>query len=133
MLKTWTSLIMLIATLSSLSGCATRGTAIPQGGPTMAEIYQEAMRQSNGETLKTARNVLNTYSAVPTATEMSAYTRNTTNEIYNLFPLLPNPQLVMYVYPHLASDEQLPVPGYSTAFPLYTKTHYALPGETQIQ
>jgi conjugative transfer region lipoprotein (TIGR03751 family) len=43
------------------------------------------------------------------------------------FPRLPNPDLVMYVYPHLAGT-QAPVPGYSTVFPLY-ESQYALPGE----
>jgi len=30
----------------------------------------------------------------------------------------------------LAGNEQLPVPGYTTAFPLYTYNNYAMPGET---
>jgi conjugative transfer region lipoprotein (TIGR03751 family) len=35
----------------------------------------------------------------------------------------------MYVYPHLSRQDEAPVPGYSTAFELYEKAHYALPGE----
>ncbi|MGH7395628.1 MAG: TIGR03751 family conjugal transfer lipoprotein, partial [Candidatus Methylomirabilales bacterium] len=49
-------------------------------------------------------------------------------EIEALFPALPNPQLVLYVYPHLGEDGA-PVPGYATAFPLYERVEYALPGE----
>lgn len=34
----------------------------------------------------------------------------------------------MYVFPHLAGGIA-PVPGYSTVFPFYSQTQYALPGE----
>ncbi|ECE0517092.1 TIGR03751 family conjugal transfer lipoprotein [Salmonella enterica subsp. enterica] len=39
----------------------------------------------------------------------------------------PNPDLVLYVFPHLNGNT--PVPGYSTVFPFYTRPQYALPGE----
>ena len=44
------------------------------------------------------------------------------------FPRLPNPMIILFVFPHL-SAEQTPVPGYSTMFPLYETVHFALPGE----
>lgn len=59
----------------------------------------------------------------------SQYTRNSMSELDVLFPRLPNPTLVMYVYPHI-SQAGVPVPGYSTAFALFDKVEYALPGET---
>ena len=59
------------------------------------------------------------------------YTRSAANEIRSLFPRLPNPDLVMYVYPHLSGTEQVPVPGYSTVCPLHQRVQYALPGERQ--
>ena len=31
--------------------------------------------------------------------------------------------------PHLATDARVPVPGYTTAVPLYERVEYALPGE----
>ena len=47
------------------------------------------------------------------------------------FPLLPNPMLLMWVHAHLAGVEHaVPVPGYPTAFHLYARNHFALPGET---
>ncbi|EPN3101219.1 TIGR03751 family conjugal transfer lipoprotein, partial [Salmonella enterica] len=49
-------------------------------------------------------------------------------EITQQFPRLPNPDMVMYLYPHLA-DGNTPVPGYSTVFPFYSQTQYAMPGE----
>lgn len=44
------------------------------------------------------------------------------------FSRLPNPDLVMYVFPHLARGKY-PVPGYYTVIPMYESTQYALPGE----
>ncbi|MBN0596109.1 TIGR03751 family conjugal transfer lipoprotein, partial [Pseudomonas aeruginosa] len=48
--------------------------------------------------------------AVPAAA--AAYTRTAANEIYRQFRRLPNPDLVMYVFPHLAGTDPVPVPGY---------------------
>jgi hypothetical protein len=56
------------------------------------------------------------------------YARDAKHELDALFPTLPNPHLVMYVFPHL-SEDGAPVPGYATSFPMYEKTEYALPGE----
>jgi conjugative transfer region lipoprotein (TIGR03751 family) len=55
--------------------------------------------------------------------------REAATEIESVFPRLPNPTLVMYVFPHLSGDERTPVPGYVTTFPFYEKLEYALPGE----
>jgi conjugative transfer region lipoprotein (TIGR03751 family) len=46
------------------------------------------------------------------------------------FARVPNPDLVMVVFPHLAHG-QYPVPGYVTVFPMYEQTQYALPGEVE--
>ena len=61
--------------------------------------------------------------------DLGSWTRGAENEIEQLFPELPNPRLVMYVFPHL-TDEGAPVPGYATAFYLYRERGlFALPGE----
>jgi conjugative transfer region lipoprotein (TIGR03751 family) len=62
------------------------------------------------------------------AADLHGYTQQAHNEIEQVFPLLPNPQLVLFVFPHL-SAEGAPVPGYSTAFPMYAVDQYAMPGE----
>ena len=59
------------------------------------------------------------------------YTREVVTEIENLFPRLDNPDIVIYVYPHLATRTRAPIPGYSTVIPLYDQVHYRLPGESQ--
>ncbi len=57
------------------------------------------------------------------------YTRTAANEIVSNFPRLPNPDLVVYVLPHLAGNEPAPIPGYSTVIPFYSRIQYAMPGE----
>lgn len=61
--------------------------------------------------------------------DLAGYTRAAAHEIDSLFSRLPNPDLVMYVYPHLAGPDNTPVPGYATSFPMYERVEYALPGE----
>jgi len=59
----------------------------------------------------------------------AGFNRTADNEIRVLFPRLPNPDIAIYVYPHLATKNQVPVPGYATVIPLYERVQYALPGE----
>ena len=94
----------------------------------MQQIYSEHMRQSGAR--KDPRQLRNGLErpVKPGRQNLRAYTREAANEINQVFPLLPNPQMVLYVFPHL-SAEGAPVPGYSTAFPLYPVDQYALPGE----
>lgn len=65
----------------------------------------------------------------PGPVDQSTFTRTAQNEIYSQFKRLPNPDLVMYVFPHLAGSDPAPIPGYSTVFPLYQRVQYAMPGE----
>ncbi len=64
--------------------------------------------------------------------DLKGYTRNVNSELTLHFPRLPNPTIVLYVFPHL-SLEGTPVPGYSTTFPMYETVEYALPGEILVQ
>lgn len=57
------------------------------------------------------------------------FNRTADNELRILFPRLPNPDIAIYIYPHLATKNQVPVPGYATVIPLYDRVQYALPGE----
>ena len=60
-----------------------------------------------------------------------AYARTAANELELLFPRLQNPDVFIYVPPHLATELRIPVPGYTTAVPLYDRVEYALPGEAE--
>ena len=62
---------------------------------------------------------------------LHGYTRTAHDELDTTFPRLPNPTLVLYVFPHLAGAERAPVPGYVTTFPMYEQVEYALPGEVE--
>jgi conjugative transfer region lipoprotein (TIGR03751 family) len=53
----------------------------------------------------------------------------TSNAINTSFHKMPNPELKMYVYPHFAGKDKLPVPGYYTVFNAYAKDHYVLSNE----
>ncbi len=116
--------------LISLNGCTTCANAVPNDEPTMAEIYEQAMQQSHCSTLAQARWQVKIH--VDYATKIPLSSRlNPAPETNPLFPTLPNPQLVMYVYPHLSETDEAPIPGYTTAFSLYEKNYYAVEGEVK--
>lgn len=117
-----------------LSACATsQEELLPTNGNTMSDIW--ATKSGGVQSgLQEARNALQfvrpIHSSFHHTAQMTQYTRTAHNEATNLFPRLPNPDLTMYVFPHLTdSAEQLPIPGYSTVFPFYSRTQYAQPGE----
>ena len=116
--------------LISLVGCAsTKEAVLPQDGPSMKDIYQGHIQEMNAGDPLSIRQELGNRPILTGDTALHGYTRDAANEIDAIFPRLPNPTLVMYVFPHLAGEESVPVPGYATAFPMYERTEYALPGE----
>lgn len=127
--------LALVAILTStvLTGCASgaKDSLLPQEGATMAEVYRGHTEQiETKEQHKEAENIARQIRPVQTGdADLESYTRTAHNEIESIFPRLPNPTLVMYVYPHLTHNSRLPVPGYSTSFPMYERPEYALPGE----
>lgn len=117
-----------------LAGCAsTKDAVLPQDGPTMKAIYEGHMQKMNARDPQAMRNELGTRPILTGEADLQGYTRDAFNEIDIIFPRLPNPTLVMYVFPHLAGDAHAPVPGYATAFPMYQQVEYALPGEAPGQ
>ena len=127
-MTTWTKTLTVLPALALLTGCAsTKEDILPQDGPTMKQIYDRHMKATGAAGVASPRDGL-TRLLSPGREDLAAYTREAANEIEQQFPLLPNPQMVLYVYPHLSS-EGAPVPGYSTAFPMYPVDQYALPGE----
>lgn len=111
----------------AMIGCtSTKETVLPQDGPTMKALYEQHMAE-----LYSPAAIPPGGGALPLAgiDHYSGFVREAANEIDAVFPRLPNPTLVMYVFPHLSGDERSPVPGYVTTFPFYEKVEYALPGE----
>ena len=123
------SLISLV-----LAGCAsTKDAVLPQDGPSMQAIYEDHVNTMNAQDPQVIRGELGDRPVVTGEVALYGYTREAFNEIDVLFPRLPNPTLVMYVFPHLAGGSRAPVPGYTTAFPMYEQVEYALPGEVPAQ
>ena len=114
------SAISLIS-MMLLSGCSSTPNVIPNTGPNTLAVYETHV----STTSRQPRMYRPVHSE---QRDLAGYTRDASNEINLKFPRLPNPELVLFVFPHL-SPKGRPVPGYSTSFMLYEKDEYALPGE----
>lgn len=116
-----------------LAGCSAMGdkdSILPQDGPSMQDVYDRHFKD-HGHRQKLKRDSVQLGKIGPAGSNsLAGYTREVHSEIENLFPRLPNPPLVMYVFPHL-TDKGQPVPGYATSFPMYEKIEFALPGEAE--
>ena len=139
MSRTWIEWLAVVFVVVALAGCATdKEKLLTHGGRTMLDIWNQETGGAAGRgraslELLDARQVLRRPLADAhvqgVIAVQSGYTRTAQSEIYRQFHRLPNPDLVMYVFPHLAGTDPVPVPGYSTVFPLYQRVQYALPGE----
>lgn len=123
----------LAATGLLLAACAPLApdkSPLPKNLPTMQEIHRQHAEElrSAPESLEDVRTGRGPRTVREGIGDLAGYTRSAWNETELLFPTLPNPTLVMYVDPHLTEDGH-PVPGYTTAFPMFERAEYALPGE----
>lgn len=115
------------------SGCSTsKDELLPHGNNTMMDVWEQGTSGSSGSS--SSRQLLDARQGLRRPlesgeTDDAKYTRTAQNEIYSQFKRLPNPDLVMYVFPHLAGSDPAPIPGYTTVFPLYQRVQYAMPGE----
>ncbi len=123
--------IVTIAWISlALGGCAsTKESVLPQDGPSMKAIYDAHFEGMGADDPYVLRRELGTRPLGDDDVDLAGYSRTAHTELETIFPRLPNPTLVMYVFPHLAGPERVPVPGYATTFTLYERIEYALPGE----
>lgn len=126
------SLCLIAASMVSACGASPKNVIV-QDGPTVEQILRgEAGQVAESQRRNTGAGLAARLTAT-TSTGYAEYTRDSVNEIQQLFPTLPNPTIALYVHPHLVEDrvtrEFLPVPGYTTAFPLYPRVQFALPGE----
>ena len=118
-------LLLTLCLSSLLVSCASTKEDIFEGKDrkTMVEIHDEAFGASKPLIEESDIHEIN-----DGVVDLSGYTRTSATELQILFRKLPNPDLVMYVYPHI-TDSNLPIAGYATSFTMYRKQHYALPGE----
>jgi len=131
---------------AALAGCAAKppATALREG-PRMIDLYRGAAADADSTPTAESGAVAPRCrwwpfawpcAAVETDAEEDlrederSYARSAANELELLFPRLANPDIYIYIPPHLATASRIPVPGYTTAVPLYDRVEYALPGET---
>lgn len=106
---------------------------VTKGSPTVLDVYRgneyrnELARQKKITPQERMREKTNAR-PVHAGDELTQRYWSAVEPMNQRFARLPNPDLVMVVYPHLARG-QYPVPGYVTVFPMYEQTQYALPGE----
>ena len=138
MRRTWIDRPLVLLAAAVLAGCATSSEKLlPRGEHTMLDIWQHETGGYSGgqagrlllDARQDLRRPLIDADTLAAPARNAAYTRTAANEIQRQFHRLPNPDLVMYVFPHLAGTDPAPVPGYSTVFPLYQRVQYAMPGE----
>ena len=141
MLSNLTKGLALALAIVVLGGCATsKEELLTHSDRTMMDIWQQetggggngtgqVARRQLLDVRQSLRRPLTNADVQATPAEQMRYTRTARNEVYRQFHRLPNPDLVMYVYPHLAGTDPVPVPGYTTVFALYQRVQYAMPGE----
>jgi conjugative transfer region lipoprotein (TIGR03751 family) len=131
-----------------LSGCSVAGprhspiVEATQNSPTVLDIYRG---QTTGESgadgaatpgdakRQAPRDLLHSQSRIRAVAVGDSDTQRYWSALEPMnqrFARVPNPDLVMVVFPHL-SKGKYPVPGYVTTFPMYETAQYALPGEVQ--
>lgn len=125
--------IFMIIAASMLAGCSTnKDEMLPPGNSNMLQLWKGTDGESGASRGSEARSALRrglTDSEQQAALSNDrSYSRTQESEISQQFPRLPNPDMVMFVFPHLAQGNT-PVPGYSTVFSFYDQTQYAMPGE----
>ncbi|EIZ8586837.1 TIGR03751 family conjugal transfer lipoprotein [Salmonella enterica subsp. enterica] len=128
-MKKHTASLSIMPLLLALVGCSTsQETLLPvDENTTMQSLWNQ--QTGGGNTLYDQRSELRRPLTDISLQEQQHYTRTAENEITTRFKRLPNPDMVMYVFPHLTEGEGVPVPGYTTVFPLHSRVNYALPGE----
>jgi conjugative transfer region lipoprotein (TIGR03751 family) len=118
--------LLMACTLAACSVAGPRSSPLPHEGATMIDIYKKHLQEEMVGP-GSARERLPARAA-DEDDEPPALRRTTLDPTINRFQRLPNPDLEMHVYPHLANGKY-PVPGYVTVFPMYETVQYAMPGE----
>ena len=122
--------LIIIVSLISVAGCAgSKDSMLPSDGVSMKTIYERHFSDIGMRDTLSMRDGLKSRPVDTDVADLAGYVRDAFNELDAHFPRLPNPTLVLYVFPHLAGTDRVPVPGYATTFPMYRQVEYALPGE----
>lgn|GEM_PF-498068 len=123
---------MCACAVFALTGCSVvgpRSSPLPQDGPDMVSVYRGHLEQE-GTDAQAVRERLPVRSADDD--QISVQRRSDLSPLQQRFQRLPNPDLVMTVFPHLAKGKY-PIPGYVTVFSMYETVEYAMPGEVSVR
>jgi conjugative transfer region lipoprotein (TIGR03751 family) len=124
MRKLMIALVPLI--LINVMGCQhVSGNVVPQKGPAMEDVYDDVQRSTVSKKESHSQDDL---VSGQTVAHQKILVSNQ-NEIQG-FHKLANPELTLYVYPHIAGSEEVPIPGYYTVFNAYDRDHYVLSEKT---
>jgi conjugative transfer region lipoprotein (TIGR03751 family) len=127
----------LCAVLLALGACSVTGpresplNEVTKDSPSALDIYRNTplptpLAPQARENLQTQGNTM----AITAQDARKSPYWSPLEPLRSRFTRVPNPDLVMVVYPHLAKGKY-PVPGYVTVFPMYEENLYALPGEIE--
>lgn len=126
-----------VAIAVALTACSVSGpresplNEVTAGSPTVSEVFRgTTAAQTNNDLAKERFNASGRARPVAQIDAQQSPYWTPLQPMQQRFSRVPNPDMVMVVYPHL-SRGKYPVPGYVTVFPMYEKTHYALPGEVE--
>ena len=120
--RVWKLPVIAVATLCS--ACQAPLAPLETAGPTMREILRQRVEPE--------QQIAGGYRETTVEFSQRAVTRESDERptAFGEFRSLPNPVLLMWVHPHFVGGSGgVPVPGYMTAFPLYSRDHLALPWE----
>jgi conjugative transfer region lipoprotein (TIGR03751 family) len=127
----------LVACVLALSACSVSGpresplNEVTAGSPTVSEVFRGTDgAQTDNNRAKARFNSSGRARPVDKLDAQQSPYWTPLQPMQQRFARVPNPDLVMVVYPHL-SKGKYPVPGYVTVFPMYESTQYALPGEVE--
>ncbi|MDT3671765.1 MAG: TIGR03751 family conjugal transfer lipoprotein [Aromatoleum sp.] len=112
-----------VVALGACSVAGPRKSPLPDDGPTVEEIYRKRTSENQGMRAREALPLRPATEVLPGPVLEPAML-----QLERRFARLPNPDLIMIVFPHL-SRGKYPAPGYVTAFPMYERVEYLLPGE----
>lgn len=128
---------MFVACVAALSACSVSGpresplNEVTAGSPTVSEVFRGTDgAQTDSHRAKERVNASGRARPVGQLDAQQSPYWTPLKPMQQRFARVPNPDLVMVVYPHL-SKGKYPVPGYVTVFPMYEQTQYALPGEVE--
>lgn len=112
----------LVILLTACSSSDRKQTVFGDSLPTIKQVYQQQLSQEVADKIDNLRAIQDKHGDLQ-GDSLISY-----RHLRQQFPRLPNPALLLYVYPHL-TPAGTPVPGYYTVFPFYREQQYALPGD----